>query len=48
VLFPDEGHGFRKTANRVRANVAIVRWFETYLGRGATASTPAGATPARP
>lgn len=48
VLFPDEGHGFRKTANRVRANVAIVRWFETYLGRGAAAATPANSTPARP
>ncbi|HCI82495.1 MAG TPA: hypothetical protein DHW02_22705, partial [Ktedonobacter sp.] len=27
VLFPDEGHGFRKTSNRVRAAVAIVEWF---------------------
>jgi dipeptidyl aminopeptidase/acylaminoacyl peptidase len=32
VLFPDEGHGFRKVANRVRSTVAIVRWFESYLG----------------
>jgi dipeptidyl aminopeptidase/acylaminoacyl peptidase len=39
VLFPDEGHGFRKIANRVRSTTAIVRWFETYLG-------PAGAPPA--
>jgi dipeptidyl aminopeptidase/acylaminoacyl peptidase len=31
VLFPDEGHGFRKTANRVRTTVAVVQWFETYL-----------------
>jgi dipeptidyl aminopeptidase/acylaminoacyl peptidase len=31
VLFPDEGHGFRKTANRVRATGAIVRWFVRYL-----------------
>jgi dipeptidyl aminopeptidase/acylaminoacyl peptidase len=31
VLFPDEGHGFRKTANRVKADVAVVRWFETHL-----------------
>jgi dipeptidyl aminopeptidase/acylaminoacyl peptidase len=31
VLFPDEGHGFRKTPNRIRATVAIVRWFDTYL-----------------
>jgi dipeptidyl aminopeptidase/acylaminoacyl peptidase len=33
VLFPDEGHGFRKTPNRIRSTVAIVRWFEQYLGR---------------
>jgi dipeptidyl aminopeptidase/acylaminoacyl peptidase len=31
VLFPDEGHGFRKTNNRIRSTVEIVRWFETYL-----------------
>ncbi len=31
VLFPDEGHGFRKLPNRMRANVAIVRWFEEHL-----------------
>jgi dipeptidyl aminopeptidase/acylaminoacyl peptidase len=31
VLFPDEGHGWRKTANRVTSDVEIVRWFEEYL-----------------
>ena len=31
VLFPDEGHGWRKTPNRIRSTVEIVRWFETYL-----------------
>jgi len=31
VLFPDEGHGFLKTANRVRATVETVRWFERHL-----------------
>jgi dipeptidyl aminopeptidase/acylaminoacyl peptidase len=31
VLFPDEGHGFRKTANRIRANIEMVRWFEKQL-----------------
>lgn len=31
VLFPDEGHGFRKTANKIRATVAIVEWFKKYL-----------------
>jgi dipeptidyl aminopeptidase/acylaminoacyl peptidase len=33
VLFPDEGHGFRKTPNRIRSAVAIVRWFEQHLQR---------------
>jgi dipeptidyl aminopeptidase/acylaminoacyl peptidase len=41
VLFPDEGHGFRKTANRSRAYVAIVRWFDAYLVRAAAAAQPA-------
>ena len=31
VIFPDEGHGFRKMPNRVRAAVEIVRWFDRYL-----------------
>ena len=31
VLFPDEGHGFRKTPNRIRSTVSIVQWFEKYL-----------------
>ncbi len=31
VLFPDEGHGWRKTSNRVTSDVEIVRWFERYL-----------------
>ena len=31
VLFPDEGHGFRKTPNRIRAAVATVQWFAKYL-----------------
>ncbi|MEM9530269.1 MAG: S9 family peptidase [Pseudomonadota bacterium] len=31
VLFPDEGHGFRKTANRVTSTVSIVRWFAAHL-----------------
>jgi len=34
VLFPDEGHGFRKTPNKVRSAVAIVEWFEKYLKAG--------------
>ena len=31
VLFPDEGHGWRKTENRITSDVAIVRWFDEYL-----------------
>jgi dipeptidyl aminopeptidase/acylaminoacyl peptidase len=31
VVFPDEGHGFRKTENRIRATVEMVRWFELHL-----------------
>ena len=31
VLFADEGHGFRKTANRITATVSIVEWFKSYL-----------------
>lgn len=31
VLFPDEGHGFRKTENRITATTAIVQWFSEYL-----------------
>ena len=32
VLFPDEGHGWRKTANRIRSTVEIVRFFVARLG----------------
>lgn len=31
ILFPDEGHGFRKLPNRIRAGVAIATWFARYL-----------------
>ncbi len=31
VLFPDEGHGFEKSANRIQSTVAIVNWFARYL-----------------
>jgi len=41
VIFPDEGHGFRKIPNRVRSTVEIVRWFERYLA-------PAAPRPAAP
>lgn len=31
ILFPDEGHGWRKIPNRIRSTVSIVKFFETYL-----------------
>jgi dipeptidyl aminopeptidase/acylaminoacyl peptidase len=31
VLFPDEGHGWRKQANRIRSDVAVTSWFVKYL-----------------
>lgn len=31
ILFPDEGHGFRKTTNRIRSTVAVVQWFDRHL-----------------
>jgi dipeptidyl aminopeptidase/acylaminoacyl peptidase len=36
ILFPDEGHGWRKVPNRVRSTTAMVEFFRKYL-----ASTPA-------
>jgi dipeptidyl aminopeptidase/acylaminoacyl peptidase len=39
ILFPDEGHGWRKTANRVRSTVEMVRFFSRYLH-----AQPAGAS----
>ena len=31
VIFPDEGHGFRKRVNQVTASDAYVRFLDTYL-----------------
>ncbi|MCZ6836677.1 MAG: S9 family peptidase [Planctomycetota bacterium] len=31
VLFEDEGHGWRKTKNKITSTVSIVEWFEKYL-----------------
>jgi dipeptidyl aminopeptidase/acylaminoacyl peptidase len=31
VLFPDEGHGFRKIPNRIRSTVEMVRFFRQHL-----------------
>ena len=33
VVFPDEGHGFRKTPNRIRSVAETVAWFEEHLAR---------------
>jgi len=32
ILFPDEGHGWRKTANRIRSTVEMVRFVKEHLG----------------
>ncbi|HSH39274.1 MAG TPA: S9 family peptidase [Chthoniobacterales bacterium] len=37
VFFPDEGHGWRKTPNRIRSTVRIVSWFDKYLNQPRTA-----------
>ncbi|HJX85103.1 MAG TPA: S9 family peptidase, partial [Candidatus Angelobacter sp.] len=34
ILFPDEGHGWRKTVNRIRSTVEEVRFFRDHLGVG--------------
>lgn len=34
VLFPDEGHGFRKRANRITASTRYVEFLERHLGGG--------------
>jgi dipeptidyl aminopeptidase/acylaminoacyl peptidase len=31
ILFPDEGHGWRKTPNRVRSTAAMVEFFRKHL-----------------
>ena len=31
ILFPDQGHGFQKTSNRVQASISLVRWFDRHL-----------------
>ena len=35
ILFPDEGHGWRKLPNRVRSTVSIVNFFDQRLNRSA-------------
>ena len=31
MLFADEGHGWRKTPNRIRSTVEMVRFFDQHL-----------------
>jgi dipeptidyl aminopeptidase/acylaminoacyl peptidase len=31
ILFPDEGHGWRKIPNRIRSTVEEVRFFQEHL-----------------
>ena len=33
ILFPDEGHGWRKIANRIRSTVEMVKFFDKHLNR---------------
>ena len=34
ILFPDEGHGWRKQTNRVRSTLALTRFFRQHLAGG--------------
>jgi dipeptidyl aminopeptidase/acylaminoacyl peptidase len=31
VLFPDEGHGWTRTSNKITSTLSIVDWFSKYL-----------------
>jgi dipeptidyl aminopeptidase/acylaminoacyl peptidase len=39
VLFPDEGHGWRKVNNRIRSTVEITQFFSKYLNPERTAAS---------
>jgi len=46
ILFPDEGHGWRKIPNRIRSTVEMVKFFDKYLnGPGKTSDRPSGQRP---
>ena len=46
VLFPDEGHGFVKKTNRIRASDAYLKFLDAYLkGNGAAQPLPEAAAP---
>lgn len=42
ILFPDEGHGFRKIPNRIRSTVEMVRFFRDHLLASAMPVSTAG------
>jgi dipeptidyl aminopeptidase/acylaminoacyl peptidase len=39
ILFPDEGHGWRKIPNRIRSTVEMVRFFDKHLNAGREGGT---------
>ena len=45
VLFPDEGHGWQKTENRIRSIALVTRWFDRHLNRPAGAAPAGGSAP---
>ena len=40
ILFPDEGHGWRKIPNRIRSTVEMVRFFDKHLNRPQESAAP--------
>ena len=42
ILFPDEGHGWRKVPNRIRSAVAITEFFVKHLGVSAQSGRESG------
>jgi dipeptidyl aminopeptidase/acylaminoacyl peptidase len=39
ILFPDEGHGWRKIPNRITSTVEMVRFFDRHLNAGQGGAT---------
>jgi len=39
ILFPDEGHGWRKVPNRIKSTVEMVRFFSEHLGGSSAAAS---------
>lgn len=39
ILFPDEGHGWRKVPNRIKSTVEMVRFFSEHLGESPSAAS---------